>query len=187
MRHCPVVPLARWPHPQPPSQYPPCTGGQPLSQWWPYGCLGWAAGAVTVSAVERIRPLAGPSITSMSMTSLSWSTFPDRVPSSGYHALSASSGTLSRMRRTRGWTQGWAGIPVPGHSQEWRPLIPVPELWEWIFSFPSRSRTLGMEFFIPVPEPSKVIPAHPWSNKARLKIYWDGPWIYPSFLTITEW
>ena len=50
--------------------------------------------------------------------------------------------------------QGWAGIPVPGHSQEWRPLIPVPELWEWIFSFPSRSQTLGMEIFhsLPVPE-----------------------------------
>ena len=31
--------------------------------------------------------------------------------------------------------QGWAGIPVPGHSQEWEPLIPVPELWEWIFLF----------------------------------------------------
>ena len=28
--------------------------------------------------------------------------------------------------------QGWAGIPVPGHSQEWRPPIPFPELWEWI-------------------------------------------------------
>ena len=45
-------------------------------------------------------------------------------------------------------------IPVPGHSQEWRPLIPFPELWEWIFSFPSRSRILGMDFFhsLPVPE-----------------------------------
>ena len=44
--------------------------------------------------------------------------------------------------------------PVPGHSQEWRPLIPFPELWEWIFSFPSRSRILGMDFFhsLPVPE-----------------------------------
>ena len=50
--------------------------------------------------------------------------------------------------------QGWAGIPVPGHSQEWMPLIPFPELWEWIFSFPSRSRILGMDFFhsLPVPE-----------------------------------
>ena len=50
--------------------------------------------------------------------------------------------------------QGWAGIPVPGHSQEWRPLIPVPELWEWIFSFPSRSRISGMSFFIPFPFPN---------------------------------
>ena len=77
--------------------------------------------------------------------------------------------------------QGWAGIPVPGHSQEWRSLIPfpnfgngffsfpsrsrisgmdffhslpVPEFWEWIFSFPSRSRISGMDFFhsLPVPE-----------------------------------
>ena len=50
--------------------------------------------------------------------------------------------------------QGWAGIPVPGHSQEWRPLVPVPELWEWIFSFPSRSRISGMSFFIPFPFPN---------------------------------
>ena len=60
---------------------------------------------------------------------------------------------FSYRRNTRP-TQGWAGIPVPGHSQEWRPLIPFPELWEWIFSFPSRSRILGMDFFhsLPVPE-----------------------------------
>ena len=45
--------------------------------------------------------------------------------------------------------QGWAGIPVPVHSQEWKPLIPFPELWEWIFSFPSRSRILGMFFSFP--------------------------------------
>ena len=34
------------------------------------------------------------------------------------------------------------------------PLIPFPELWEWIFSFPSRSRISGMDFFhsLPVPE-----------------------------------
>ena len=50
--------------------------------------------------------------------------------------------------------QGWAGIPVPVHSQEWKPLIPFPELWEWIFSFPSRSWILGMLFChsLPVPE-----------------------------------
>ena len=50
--------------------------------------------------------------------------------------------------------QGWAGIPVPVHSQEWKPLIPFPELWEWIFSFPSHSRILGMLFFIPFPFPN---------------------------------
>ena len=41
--------------------------------------------------------------------------------------------------------------------------LPIPEIWEWIFLFPSRSRISGMGFFnsLPVPEPSKVIPAHP--------------------------
>ena len=50
---------------------------------------------------------------------------------------------------------------------QWRPLIPVPDLWEWIFyflpvpgfwkcffPFPSHSRILGMEFFIPFPIPN---------------------------------
>ena len=49
--------------------------------------------------------------------------------------------------------QGWAGIPVPVHSQEWEPLTPFPELWEWIFSFPSRSRISGMLFFHSLPVP----------------------------------
>ena len=50
--------------------------------------------------------------------------------------------------------QGWAGIPVPGHSQEWRPLIPFPNFGNGFFSFPSRSRISGMDFFhsLPVPE-----------------------------------
>ena len=118
--------------------------------------------------------------------------------------------------------------PIPGHSQEWRTLIPFPEFWECFFSFPSRSRTsgmpffhslpvpkfwewdffipfpfpkfgkgffipfsfpnfgnglsqfpsrsrtLGMEFSVPVPifEPSKVIPAHPWAvTKALFNSY----------------
>ena len=71
----------------------------------------------------------------------------------------------AKMKPAAGWPirfvssaiyskQGWAGIPVPVHSQEWKPLIPIPELWEWIFSFPSRSRISGMLFFhsLPVPE-----------------------------------
>ena len=49
--------------------------------------------------------------------------------------------------------KGWAGIPVPVHSQEWKPLIPIPELWEWILSFPSRSRISGMFFFHSLPSP----------------------------------
>ena len=39
-------------------------------------------------------------------------------------------------------------------GNEFFPSLPVPELWEWIFSFPSRSRIVGMDFFhsLPVPE-----------------------------------
>ena len=63
------------------------------------------------------------------------------------------------------------------HSQESKHLLPVPAFGEWIFSFPSRtrilngfisfpshSRTLEMELYIPIPAPElvKVIPAHPW-------------------------
>ena len=35
--------------------------------------------------------------------------------------------------------QGWAGIPIPVPSWEWNHLIPVLEMWKWIFSFPSHS------------------------------------------------
>ena len=43
------------------------------------------------------------------------------------------------------------------------------DLTGFIFLFPSRSRISGMGFFnsLPVPESSKVIPAHPWGE-------WDG-------------
>ena len=67
-------------------------------------------------------------------------------------------------------------FPFPNFGNALVHSLPVPEIWEWIFipfpfpnfgnglfQFPSRFRTLGMEFSIPVPvpEPSKVIPAHP--------------------------
>ena len=43
------------------------------------------------------------------------------------------------VKKRSGWplglTQGWAGIPVPGHSQEWRPLIPVPKLFSEPFPY----------------------------------------------------
>ena len=39
------------------------------------------------------------------------------------------------------------------HSWEWKPLIQVLELWEWIFP-PSCSRTLGMFFVIPFSFPN---------------------------------
>ena len=51
--------------------------------------------------------------------------------------------------------------PFPGM----KPLIPSPELWEWSFSIPLRSRSFGMEFSIRVPELSKVIPSHPCGNQ----------------------
>ena len=57
------------------------------------------------------------------------------------------------LTRSCGAYQGWAGIPVPGHSREYRPPIPVPENWEWFFHSRSRSQKLGMLFFIPVPVP----------------------------------
>ena len=41
-------------------------------------------------------------------------------------------------------SQGWAGIPVPVHSQEWKPLIPFPESWEWIFIGPRSDHSLPM-------------------------------------------
>merc|ERR1712155_23111 len=45
-------------------------------------------------------------------------------------------------------------LPFPGHSQEWRPLIPFPNFGNGFFSFPSHSRISGMAFFhsLPVPE-----------------------------------
>ena len=51
--------------------------------------------------------------------------------------------------------------PFPGM----KPLIPSPELWEWSFSIPPRSRSFGMELSIPVPELPKVIPSHPCGNQ----------------------
>ena len=50
--------------------------------------------------------------------------------------------------------RGWAGIPVPDHSREYRPPIPVPKVWEWVFHSNSRSQKLGMLFSIPVPVPN---------------------------------
>ena len=51
--------------------------------------------------------------------------------------------------------------PFPGM----KPLIPSPELWEWSFSIPPRSRSFGMELSVPVPELPKVIPSHPCGNQ----------------------
>ena len=45
-------------------------------------------------------------------------------------------------------------FPFPNFGNAFFHSLPVPEFWEWIFSFPSRSRILGMGFFysLPVPE-----------------------------------
>ena len=72
------------------------------------------------------------------------------------------------MAKNASLKQGWAEIPVPGHSQEWeasdslsRTLgmdffipFPFPNFGNGFFSFPSRSRILGMGFFhsLPIPE-----------------------------------
>ena len=53
---------------------------------------------------------------------------------------------------------------IPGNNSLWFPFpnfgnvffhsLPVPEFRECLFSFPSRSRILGMDFFIPFPFPN---------------------------------
>ena len=45
-------------------------------------------------------------------------------------------------------------FPFPNFGNAFFHSLPVPEFWEWIFLFPSRSRILGMGFFnsLPVPE-----------------------------------
>ena len=49
---------------------------------------------------------------------------------------------------------GGLWFPFPNFGNGFFHSLPVPEFWEWIFSFPSRSQTLGMEIFhsLPVPE-----------------------------------
>ena len=37
-------------------------------------------------------------------------------------------------------------FPFPNFRNAFFHSLPVPELWEWIFSFPSRSRIVGMDF-----------------------------------------
>ena len=43
--------------------------------------------------------------------------------------------------------QRGAGIPISFHSWEWKSLIPLPELWQFVFSFPSKSLILEIDFF----------------------------------------
>ena len=72
-------------------------------------------------------------------------------------------------------------FPFPNFGNAFFHSLPVPKFWEWIFSFPSRSRILGMGFFnsLPVPElwewnflfpfpfpnPQKSFPLTPECNK----------------------
>ena len=44
-------------------------------------------------------------------------------------------------------------FPFPNFGNAFFHSLPVPEFWEWIFSFPSRSRILGMGFFNSLPVP----------------------------------
>ena len=49
---------------------------------------------------------------------------------------------------------GGLWFPFPNFGNGFFHSLPVPEVREWIFSFPSHSRILGMDFFhsLPVPE-----------------------------------
>ena len=49
---------------------------------------------------------------------------------------------------------GGLWFPFPNFGNGFFHSLPVPKIWEWIFSFPSRSRILGMDFFIPFPFPN---------------------------------
>ena len=75
---------------------------------------------------------------------------------------------LSSQKHSSHRSQGWAGIPVPVHSQEWKPLISFPELWEWIFSFPSLSRISGMFFFHSPPVPELWIWVFSFPSRSRI-------------------
>ena len=61
------------------------------------------------------------------------------VPQQKYHCLF--SGLWPRVY------QRGAGIPISFHSWEWKSLIPLPELWQFVFSFPSKSLILEIDFF----------------------------------------
>ena len=61
----------------------------------------------------------------------------------------------SRSRPSPNYGNGFF-IPFlfPNRGNGFFHSLPVPELWEWIFSFPSRSQIVGMDFFNsrPIPE-----------------------------------
>ena len=64
--------------------------------------------------------------------------------------------------------------PFPGM----KPLIPTPELWEWILSFPSRSRNMGVDFFY-----SLLVPKFwEWSFSIPFLpkvLEWNYPFLFP--------
>ena len=58
---------------------------------------------------------------------------------------------------TSGGGQCGTGVSGNSHSRSFprmKASDSLSELWKWIFSFPSRSRILGMDFFIPFPFPN---------------------------------
>ena len=76
------------------------------------------------------------------------------------------------------YIQGSAGIPIPSHSQEWRPLYPIPELWDWIFFNPFPFPNFGNGLF--------TFPSRSWidhfivgNQKGKWKIERDA--IIPTF------
>ena len=64
-------------------------------------------------------------------------------------------------------------FPFPNYGNGFFHSLPVPELWEWIFSFPSRSRIVGMDFFNSLPVPEFAI------SQTRIKTGIGVPWEIP--------
>ena len=74
-------------------------------------------------------------------------------------------------------------FPFPNFGNVFFHSLPVPEFWEWIFSFPSRSQTLGMEIFHSLPVPELTI------SKSGIKRENDRLWemLVLLFMSWTAW
>ena len=75
---------------------------------------------------------------------------------------------------------------IPGNNSLWFPFpnfgnvffhsLPVPEFRECLFSFPSRSRILGMDFFIPFPFPNF---GNGIFNSLPVPKHWEWNFLFP--------